>query len=339
MPYRVSLLEKALIPDGAGAGETLANAVALARRAEALGYHRIWFAEHHGFSRMASSSPETLAAFVLAQTRTIRVGSGGVMLQHYAPYKVAETFNTLAALAPGRVDLGVGKAAGGMPLSSRALVQGQTDHDPAAFERKLRELDAFLTPGEGAGAVTARVAPRAAAPPDRILLGASPESAAMAGRLGWGFCYAGHFDSDPERVARSFEVYRAATGASPMYSLVAFAAETSEAAQGLVGPLRLCRVRLPDGQQANLPSLEAAVEFARQAGADSYTTEEIVPNVVSGTAAFVRGALDDLHTRFGVEEFIIDSPVPGFADRMASLEALAPRPAAAATSPTLEEVR
>lgn len=325
MSYRLSLLDKALLPTGATAAETLRDTIALAVRAEQLGYHRYWFAEHHGFEGLASSSPETLAAFVLARTSRIRVGSGGVMLQHYAPYKVAETFNLLASLAPGRVDLGIGRAPGGLPFSTRALRGGRPEDAVSGFADKVAELDGFLTgalpeghPFEGAVA-----APRPPSAPERILLGASPESAELAARHGWLFCYAGHFDGDPERIARAFEVFRGATGRSPLLALVAFVAATTEEAQRHVGPLRLYRVRLSTGQTVNLPNLEAAAEFARQAGVDDYQVEEIIPNVLSGTAAHVRAELDRLHERFGVEEFVLDAPVPGFAERLASLEGLA----------------
>jgi luciferase family oxidoreductase group 1 len=324
MSYRLSLLEKALIPEGVAAHQALADTVALAVRAEALGYHRIWFAEHHGFPGLASSSPETLAAFILARTARIRVGSGGVMLQHYSPYKIAETFNLLAALAPGRVDLGIGRAPGGLPLSSRALRSGRPDDAPRAFADKLAELDSYLSSVDGpAPEDQALATPTPPIPPERILLGASPESAELAARQGWRFCYAGHFDGNPDRIAQVFDVYRKATGQTPLLALVAFVAETTEAAQALVGPLRLYRVHLGNGQTVNLPNLDAAAEFARQAGIQDYRTEEIIPNVLSGTAAFVRGELDDLHSRFGVEEFVIDSPVASHAHRLASIEGLA----------------
>lgn len=326
MAYRLSILDKALIPEGVAAPDVLDGTIRLAVRADQLGYHRYWFAEHHGMATLASSAPETLAAFVLARTRRIRVGSGGVMLQHYSPYKVAETFNLLAALAPGRVDLGIGKAPGGLPNATRALRANQQGAAAQDFAAKLRDLDAFVTGTlpDGHPYAGAIAAPRPGAPASRILLGASVESAALAGALGWDFCYAGHFDGDPERMGRAFDVYRAATGRSPLLALVAFAAETEATARRHVGPLRLYRVRLADGQTVNLPNLEAAAEFARQSGVTEYTTEEIVPNVLSGTAAQVRAELDRLHAAFGVEEFVIDTPVAGFAQRLDSIERLAP---------------
>jgi luciferase family oxidoreductase group 1 len=325
MSYRLSLLDKALIPEGAAAADALEATVSLAQLADALGFHRYWFAEHHGLPALGSTAPEALAAFVLARTRRIRVGSGGVMLQHYAPFKVAETFNLLAALAPGRVDLGIGKAPGGLPRATRALRANQAGATAQEFADKLRELDAFVTrrvPDDHAfaGALAAPVPP---APPQRILLGASAESAALAAELNWEFCYAGHFDGDPDRMAHAFDLYRRATGRTPLLSLVAFAAPTEEEARRLVGPLRLYRVRLSTGEQVNLPSEDAAAEFARQSGVADYSVTAIVPNVVSGTGAQVREALDHLHERLGVEEFVLDAPVADHAARRVSLEELA----------------
>src|SRR5438067_10428650 len=124
----LSILDQSPVHDSETATEAFQHSIALPQKAEAWGYHRFWVSEHHGSSRVMGSSPEVLVAHLLAKTTRIRVGSGGVMLQHYSPYKVAENFNLLASLAPGRVDLGIGKAPGGLPLSTRAL---QSAHDPA----------------------------------------------------------------------------------------------------------------------------------------------------------------------------------------------------------------
>ncbi|MES1163045.1 MAG: MsnO8 family LLM class oxidoreductase, partial [Rhizobacter sp.] len=221
MAYSLSLLDKSLIPDGFGATDAFAATISLAQHAEQLGYRRFWLAEHHGNRGYAGSAPEVLASHILARTSRIRVGTGGVMLQHYSPFKVAEIFRVLSALAPGRVDLGVGKAPGGLPLTTRAL---QWLHDPKAtpdFAARLAELDGLLsgslaTEHPLAGAV---VSPASASALDRILLGGSPDSAALAARLGWDFVYAGHFNGDPANLADSVEAYRKAGGRAPRLAL------------------------------------------------------------------------------------------------------------------------
>lgn len=324
-PYRLSLLDKAFVPEGADVPDALARTVALAQLAEELGFHRYWFAEHHGMAMAGSTAPEALVAFVLARTSRIRVGSGGVMLQHYAPFKVAETFRLLAALAPGRVDLGVGRAPGGMPQATRALRANQEGARPDAFADKLDELEAFVVGNlpedhRWAGALAA---PEPVTPPARILLGASLESAETAAHLGWDYCYAGHFDGDPDRMARVFGRFADLTGRRPLLALVAFADSSEERARSLAKPLRLYRVRLANGQSVNLPDLAAAAEFARQSGATEYTADPIAPDVLAGTGEQIRDALDDLHDRLGVEEFVIDIPVADHAQRRGAMETLA----------------
>lgn len=332
MNYALSLLDKSPAPDGATAQQAIQHSVKLAQRAEALGYKRFWVAEHHGSTLNAGSAPEVLVAHILAKTSHIRVGSGGVMLQHYSPYKVAEVFKVLSALAPGRVDLGVGKAPGGLPLSTRALQVGRTPARKLSFDRLLADLDAFLhnqLPEDHAlaGAVAT---PQPASLPECTLLGAAPESALLAARHGWGFCYAGHFNGDPANLVRALDAYRQASGCEPSVALYAFAAADRDQARERVGALRIFKLHLATGQSVNLPSAEAAEEFARQASVVDYRIEETQPHVIAGTAEDVLAALDELHERHGIQEFVIDTPVAQFADRLASVELLAPHQQAVA---------
>jgi len=325
MPYALSLLDKSPIPAGATAAQALAATVTLAQRADKLGFKRFWVAEHHGSALLAGSAPEALAAYLLAATSRIRIGTGGVMLQHYSPFKVAEVFRVLENLAPGRVDLGVGKAPGGLPPSTAAL---QAFHDQASkpeFDAALEELDGFLKGGvpDTHPLAKSQAKPDIASLPERILLGASPESAALAARLDWDFCYAGHFNGDASVIERSFAAYRPASGRRPMLAVFAVAAATRERAAALAGELKLFTLHLPNGKRVNLPSLDMAREFAREAGFSDYRIEEKTPHVIADTASGVRAALDALSDRFGVGEFVIDNPVPAFADRLASIEGLA----------------
>lgn len=145
MSWRISILDKSPVAEHETAADALARTLALAQQAETLGYHRFWIAEHHNTPQLASPSPELLIAWILGQTKRIRVGSGGVMLQHYSPYKVAENFNVLAAIAPGRVDLGVGKAPGGLPLSTRALQYGLNPQEKGSFADQLTQLDRWIS--------------------------------------------------------------------------------------------------------------------------------------------------------------------------------------------------
>ncbi|MEQ6290246.1 MsnO8 family LLM class oxidoreductase [Vogesella sp. GCM10023246] len=323
MSYLLSLLEKSPIPDGKTAVDALRHSVKLAQRAEELGYHRFWLAEHHGNAQLASAAPEIVAAHVLAKTSLLRVGTGGVMLQHYSPYKVAEVFRQLAALAPGRVDAGVGKAPGGLPLSTRAL---QRRHAGASdFEPLLAELDGFLrdelaTGHPLAGAVATPVVSSA---PQRILLGGSPDSAALAAKYGWDFTFAGHFNGDAANLQATLDTYRQASGKTAALALYAFAAASRAEAEAQVGQLRIFKLHPESGQAVNLPSLAAAEQYARQAGIRSYRIEELSPHVITGNGEDVRRQLDALHQRYGIHEFIIDNPVADFARRLTSIELIA----------------
>jgi luciferase family oxidoreductase group 1 len=324
MTYSLSLLDKSPIADGATAADALRFTVSLAKRAEALGFKRFWVAEHHGSPGLASSAPEIVVSHVLAHTSRIRVGSGGVMLQHYSPFKIAETFKVLAALAPGRVDLGVGKAPGGLPLTTRALQWQYDKANRLPFDAQLAQLDAFLDWGVDeahplAGAIALPIPPESA---ERILLGGSPDSAALAARHGWQFCYAGHFNGDEANIEQSVQTYRDATGRAPLLALYAVAAQTHDEAQRLAGPLRIFRLQLATGQCVNLGTAEAATEFARQTGATDYRIDERHPHVVKGTADEVRSQLDALSERYGIEEFVIDSPLQSYPERLKSVELL-----------------
>ncbi|MCC8396137.1 LLM class flavin-dependent oxidoreductase [Paraburkholderia sp. MMS20-SJTR3] len=324
MTYSLSLLDKSPIAAGASAADALRFTVALAKRAEALGFKRFWVAEHHGAPGLASSAPELVVAHLLAHTSRIRVGSGGVMLQHYSPFKVAESFKLLAALAPGRVDLGVGKAPGGLPQTTRALQWLHDRHNKPGFDTQLAQLDAFLGDGVDAdhplaGALAFPIAP---APLERVVLGGSPDSAALAARQGWQFCYAGHFNGDEANIERTVQTYRDASGRAPLLALYALAATTRDEAERLSGPLRVFRLQLAGGQSVNLPSVEAAQEYARQAGVSDYTLEERRPHVVKGTAGEVREQLDALSRRYGIDEFVIDSPLQHYPARLRSVELL-----------------
>lgn len=325
MSWSLSILDKSPISEGTNAHDALRFTVRLAKRAEELGYRRYWIAEHHGAPGLASSAPEIVVSHLLAHTSRIRVGSGGVMLQHYSPFKVAESFRVLASLAPGRVDLGVGKAPGGLPLTTRALQWFHDKEKKPNFANQLAELDAFLKWGVTedhplAGAIALPAPPET---PQRVLLGGSPESARLAAKYDWQFCYAGHFNGDEANIERSIEAYRNATGLAPLLALYAFVAATHDEARRHVGPLRIYKLQLSTGQSVNLPSPEAAAEFARQTGVSDYRLDELHPHVIAGTAAEVHVELDALHERFGIEEFVIDTPVADYALRLASIEQLA----------------
>src|SRR5437868_5272973 len=144
MSLRLSVLDQSPISEGSTGADALHNTVDLAKLSDQLGYHRYWVAEHHGGPMLASASPEAIIGPIASATSRIRVGSGGVMLPHYSPFKVAETFTILAALAPGRIDLGLGRAAGTDPMTTYALQRDRRQASPDDFPQQLVELLGYL---------------------------------------------------------------------------------------------------------------------------------------------------------------------------------------------------
>ncbi|WP_407976951.1 LLM class flavin-dependent oxidoreductase [Brucella pseudogrignonensis] len=333
MPYALSFLDKSPIHDGEAAQAALTRTIKLAQKAEAAGFHRFWVAEHHNSPGLASSSPEVLIGFLLAHTHQIRIGSGGVMLQHYSAYKVAENFNLLASLAPGRVDLGVGKAPGGLPLSTRAL-QGAYDPDrKPSFKQQLAELDGFLDHGSEKSDDENGIAAYPVPPqkPERFLLGASVESAELAAQLDWNFVYAGHIQGDPAAIKEAVEAYRTITNRPAILAVSVIVAESDAEAEKLAGDIRRFRVAVEGLQPVNVGSHEQALEYVRQAGATQYSIEERTPRVIRGTALHVHNELQRLHRELGIAEFVVDCPVSEGSHRLKTIELLANnRPAIAA---------
>ncbi|WP_132963935.1 MULTISPECIES: MsnO8 family LLM class oxidoreductase [Rahnella] len=325
MNYRLSLLDQSPIHDGQTAAQALEATLTFALKAEALGYHRLWVSEHHDTERLAGSSPEVLIAWLLARTSRLRIGSGGVMLQHYSPYKVAENFHLLASLAPDRVDIGIGKAPGGLPLSTKAL-RGHTPADSApGFPAQLQQLTHYLTHLDDHLAGTeARALPRPPVSPQRFLLGASPESARLAASLGWNFVFAGFINTSEQVMTESvlaFHEYSAGQGHA-LVSLAVLAAETRERAEALVAEQHNFRVTVGD-RHVTVGTREQAEAFVQQAGATHYQIEQQKLSVLHGTPGDIHQQLRDIQRRLCVNEFVIHTPLTDAAVRLKSIELLA----------------
>ena len=199
----LSVLDLAQVRQGGNAAEAFRNTLDLAQHAENWGYKRFWLAEHHNISGVASAATSVLIAHVAGGTKTIRVGSGGIMLPNHAPLVIAEQFGSLEALFPGRIDLGLGRAPGGDYAATRAL---RKDHSNQVddFPALLAELRGFLAPPRPGQAVTAY--PGAGSNLPIWLLGSSGFSAALAGELGLPFAFASHFQ--PDNLLAALELYR-----------------------------------------------------------------------------------------------------------------------------------
>ncbi|WOZ79630.1 MsnO8 family LLM class oxidoreductase [Kosakonia sacchari] len=324
MSYRLSLLDKSPIAEHETAQDALARTLQLAQQAENWGYHRFWIAEHHNTTQLASPSPELVIAWILGQTRRIRVGSGGVMLQHYSPFKVAENFNLLATLAPGRVDLGVGKAPGGLPLSTRALQQGINSAEKGSFADQLAQLDNWLSLSKDDHAEETVLA--TPLPPQRaegFLLGASLESAALAAKLGWNFVFAAHLNGDKALLRDVVTQWQQQSQRDTVVAVQVIVAETEAQAHALAQQVEVWGVELANGQRVSVASEAQGQAFARQAGSPAVRIAKREPSLIAGTPQQVLAGLDQLHQQFAIDEFIIDTPISEGSARLTSVLRLA----------------
>lgn len=264
----LSVLDLAPVSSGASVSAALEASIALASRAESLGYRRFWVAEHHNMPAVASSAPAVLLAHVAAATQTIRVGSGGVMLPNHAPLAIAEQFGMLEALHPGRVDLGLGRAPGTDLATMRALRRSVPSGGSDDFPRQIEELFGFFgagfPPGHPYAAITA--VPAAGNAPDIWILGSSDYGAQLAAALGLPFAFAYHFA--PDNLLRALDLYRSgfrpsARRSAPevIVTVSVLAAPSDEEAEWLAGPARLNVLRIRTNRRAPLSSPEEAAAY------------------------------------------------------------------------------
>ena len=337
MSVTLSILDQSPVHDTETATEALQHTIELAQKAEEWGYHRFWVSEHHASDRVMGSSPEVLIAHLLAKTRRIRVGSGGVMLQHYSPYKVAENFNVLASLAPGRVDLGIGRGPGGLPHSTRALQQGMGD-TVKPFAEKLLELEQFLHNRleETHPLYGLRASPVPPQPAELFLLGTNTSSAELAARLGLPYVFAQFLNSDAatrdEALATYHKRFDATPGKAPqaMLALSVIAADTDAEAQRYAADIKVVRLRLASGRTFTVGTVAGAEEFGRQSQED-YTITVHEASVVYGSRDTVLQQLQDMQRRYQVDELIVVTAIKNFHQRLHSYQLLstACRPARA----------
>ncbi|HWI04229.1 MAG TPA: LLM class flavin-dependent oxidoreductase [Acidimicrobiales bacterium] len=307
----LSLLDQAPIPDGSTAGEALQQTVALARAAEALGYHRYWVAEHHGTRSLAATAPEVLVGAVASATSTIRVGSGGVLLSHYSPLKVAEVFRTLSALHPGRIDLGVGRTPGADPVTEAALQYLPGVPGDERYVDKVVDLLGFLHDRLEAGHPFAavRAMPDGVPAPALWMLGSSSHSGAVAAYLGQPFAFA-HFITPAfgpqvvEAYRRGFEPSATHAGPEALVAVAVMCATTDAAAERLARSAEVWGLRPEGTERGPLLSPEDAAARA--------LTELEVAKVAQGRAARVVGSpsrvadgLLALAETYGVDELML----------------------------------
>ena len=309
-------------------GDALRNSLDLAVLVDQLGYTRYWLAEHHASRMLACTSPEALIGSLAGSTSTIRMGSGGVMLPHYSPLKVAETFNMLAALHPGRIDLGLGRAPGSDPLTAWALQRDKRHAAPDDFPEQLAELLAYVRDGLPAQHRLARVAdlPPPHERPTPWLLGSSPQSGVWAAELGLPYAFADFIAAGGASVARRYgrDFVPSSNLREPKVIVAAWVlcAETGEEADRLASSSRMAFAHFLNGTPIPVPSVDRALAFLDE-HADLRETIIQRRRAIVGAPEDVRASVEALADEYGADEVMVVTITHEHAARRRSYELLA----------------
>lgn len=328
MKLKLSVLDQSPVRSGATPADAVNETVQLAQAADRLGFERYWLAEHHASDGLAGASPEILIGRVAGATKHIRVGSGGVMLSHYSPLKVAENFKLLETMYPGRIDCGIGRAPGSDGLTAAALAYG-SQIGIEYFPAKVADLRAFLTDTKPVTEAFARIkaTPRVDQAPDLWLLGSSDSSAALAARLGTAFSFA-HFINGEGGVEivnyyrHAYEPSEFAPEPRANICLFAICGETMEKAQYYAKSRNLWRVQLERGRLGQYPSPEEADAYDYTLAERQRIAERSASHVI-GTPDVVKAGIQETADRYGVDEVMVLTICHDFSARVRSYELIA----------------
>ena len=328
MTLSLSILDQSPVRAGSSPHAALQETIELARLSDSLGYSRYWVSEHHASDALAGCSPEVLLGRLGAETTRIRLGSGGVMLPHYSPYKVAENFKLLQTLYPNRIDLGVGRAPGTDPFTAAAIRYGSRV-GPEHFPNMIADLQALLndTDPPTPGMENARAFPRTDVAPEMWMLGSSDDSATLAGLAGLPYNFA--YFINPNITSDIFDVYRARFKPGPnlarphtCLSLFAVCAETEEEALRLASSRDLWYIRLLRGNPGPFPTPEEARDYPYAESERELIRSNQQKRAV-GTPAQVREKLETLAEEFGADEIMLVTIVHDHRARLRSYDLLA----------------
>jgi len=333
MDIKLSVVDQAPVHQGQSQSNALHSSVALAKLCDELGYHRFWVAEHHDTASYSSSCPEILISHIAQNTKNIRIGSGGVMLSHYSPLKVAETFRTLEALNPGRIDLGVGRAPGGTDRTSMALAFPNSPNDAQLYPHMLSDLSNFLHdnfqsthPYYGTNAT-----PINAQAPQLWTLGSSTGSVELAAELGLGFVLAlfiGTHDRSTDIIRHYKQRFRpngkGAETAQAILSVACICADSKEEAAYIAAPNMYWKVMaFRHGIRETIRSPEQALDLYKKLSlSDQAYYQATLDTVISGTPTECRSEIEQLAGDFDVDEMMLVNVIYDFADRCASYSKL-----------------
>jgi luciferase family oxidoreductase group 1 len=325
---RLSVLDQSPIVSGHTPQQAIRETIRLAQAAEKLGYCRYWLAEHHALAALADPCPEILATRVAAETSTIRVGTGGVLLPYYSPFKVAEQFRMLEALYPGRIDLGIGRAPGGDQMTALAMGEGRYT-GAERFPEQVQFLVAYLHDALPADHPFARVKamPSGTSSPEVWLLGSSDYSGALAAALGLRFAFAQFISAEGgDMVMREYRNQFKASPREPtphsLLCVFVICAETMELAERLARTVDLRRLNTDYGVNAPVPTLEEAERYA-YTDADRHRIAHHRRRVVLGTPEVVREKLLALQAAAEADELMVITVVGDYGLRLRSYELVA----------------
>ncbi|MGA9857260.1 MAG: LLM class flavin-dependent oxidoreductase [Solirubrobacteraceae bacterium] len=308
----LSVLDQSPIAEGSTGAQALRNTIDLARLTDELGYNRYWVAEHHGGPMLAGPSPEALIGPIASATEGIRVGSGGVMLPHYSPLKVAESFSLLAGLYPGRIDLGLGRAAGTDQLTTFALQRDRRQGAPDDFPQQLAELLAYFEddlPEDHPFRHLAATLPGRPELPVPWLLGSSEQSAIWAGELGLRYAFADFINPQGAEIAAlyrdRFTPARDLKAARTTVAVWALAAPTDEEAQYLASSSRMSFTQLRRGRLIPVPPPDVASAFLDREARLTPSGDIPGRRGVVGSPETVRAGLEEVASAYQADEVIV----------------------------------
>lgn len=325
---KLSILDQSPILSGATPGQALQESLKLAQLGEKLGYTRYWIAEHHDLSALACSAPEVMLSYIGANTDKIRIGSGAVLLPHYKPYKIAETFNMLSTLFPDRIDLGIGRAPGGSAEATMALSDNFLEgvrKMPESFEELLRFLHHDFPAEHMYSKVSA--APRPPVSPEPWILGTSEKSAVLAAAKGVAYAF-GLFMSEKngikivEKYRNEFKPEGQLKEPKVTIAVSVICAETTERAEELALSSRLWGIQLEQGgETGGIPSLEDAKKFFHNKEQERINNSNT--KMVIGNPAEVKQRLQELGDLYHADEIMIVTIPPAYEDRIYSYQLIA----------------
>jgi luciferase family oxidoreductase group 1 len=327
MQMHLSVLDQSPIPAGGTAADAVRNTIDLAQAAERFGYHRYWMAEHHASPALAGVAPEALIGPVALATNSIRVGSGGIMLPHYSPFKVAETFRLLGAMGPGRIDLGLGRAPGSDQRTAYALQRDRSkrmmvNDFPEQVAELLGYLEGTLPDDHLFKPLEATMLSGAGGSPDVWMLGSSTDSAIWAGQMGLPYCIADFINSDALPLANLYRQHFTPSARCPepylMVAVWAIAAGDRTAAERLAGPAKMMFAHLIRGSLIPVPSVDEA---------EAWLAANPLPparrRTLLGTGAEVADEVRAVAALYGAQEMMLVNILPEHAPRVRSYELVA----------------